>query len=132
MSTELDPEIVRVGLYGFGTLLGVIGSMGLIIFKMIQAEAKKHRESIDAKASIDSLREAKEMFDRDLNRLRADHQERMRELSAKQEKEIEWLKKEMDGIVDTLNEMRRDFAAGNTNVMKSIQELTLLFRSSQS
>ncbi len=149
----MSPEAQSTLLYGVSTLVGVVGVLIAAGWNMTRAEAKVTALALNAKASTEALKEAEArsthalaaqqaVFQRALDDQKSGFHDRLREVGLAQGREIDWLKKEVDGINDTLAdmrkesqatlaEMRREAHVANQNMMSIIQELTLLVQSNK-
>ncbi len=149
----MSPEGQSTLLYGVSTLVGIVGVLIAAGWNMTRAEAKATALALSAKASSEALKdtearsihalsEQRAGFQRALDDQKSGFHDRLREVGLKQDREIDWLKKEVDGINDTLAdmrkesqhtlaEMRREAHDANQNMMSIIQDLTLLVQSTK-
>lgn len=102
----------------------IVGLIG-VVWSMVRTEAKNNAEALDLKASNEALKEAKTDFLSHLERHRTEIQQRLREVSERQDREIDWLKDEMDKISNNIAEMRRENTQANTTILQRLQDLAL-------
>lgn len=106
----------------------VVGTLLGLVFALIALIHRNMSTALEAKASNEALKETKEYFRKELERLTADYSERVKELSMRQDREIDSLRKEMGRITDGLEVLRRDVSQGNANILERLQEMALQIR----
>ena len=117
-----DNQVYSVAVGTFITIvLGLIG----VIWNMVRTEAKSNAEALNQKASADALKEAKSDLMLRLEKQHAEFQQRLREVSERQDREIDWLKDEMDKISNNLAEMRRENTQANAAILQRLQDLAM-------
>jgi superoxide dismutase len=117
-------EVPAIVIYALTTAISVIGVLLLLMYNKHQTELLKNQadairvtDELAKKASSDALKEARDHFNGTIAKHHSDYQERLRELAMKQDREIDWLKEEMDKISANLNEMRKEAMAANNAIM---------------
>lgn len=105
----------------WAVILGLIG----VVWSMVRTEAKNNAAALDMKASHESLKETKTDFLSHLERHRTEIHQRLQEVSQRQDREIDWLKEEMDKISSNIAEMRRENTQANTTILQRLQDLAL-------
>lgn len=111
------------------TAMSIAGTviLGLIaaVWSMVRTEASKNADALEMKASHEALKDAKSDFMMRLDKQHTEFQQRLREVSERQDREIDWLKDEMDKISSNIAEMRRENTQANTAILARLQELAL-------
>lgn len=102
-------------------LIALVG----VIWKMVRDEAKVNADALEKKASAEALREAKQEFNLRLERLDTSYRQLLQDLANRQDREIEWLKDEMDKLSSSVQEMRRENNAANTAILQRLHDLAL-------
>lgn len=102
-------------------ILALVG----VIWKMVRDEAKTNADALDKKASAEALKEAKHEFNMRLERLDASYRQLLQDLANRQDREIEWLKEEMDKLSVNLHEMRRENNSANTAILQRLHDLSI-------
>lgn len=105
----------------FSIMLGLVIALIGLVYRNITV-------SLEAKASNEALKDIKEYFRKEVERVASDSSERLRELSGRQDREIDSIRTEMGRITDGLESLRRDVATGNTNILERLQEMALTIR----
>lgn len=105
----------------WAVIVGLIG----VVWNMVRTEAKNNAAALDMKASHESLKETKTDFLSYLERHRTEIHQRLQEVSQRQDREIDWLKEEMDKISSNLAEMRRENTQANTTILQRLQDLAM-------
>ena len=110
-------------LMGIGgtVILALIGA----IYSKFTSESKDTADALDKKASIDALREAKMDFNNLLEKQRAEYQQRLHEVSMRQDREIDWLKEEMDKIASNIVSLRQENTQANNMILARLHEVAL-------
>jgi pyridoxine 5'-phosphate synthase PdxJ len=96
-----------------------------LIFGLIGLVYRNISVSLEAKASNEALKETKEYFRKELERVTADYSDRVKDLAARQDREIDSIRTEMGRITDGLEVLRRDVSQGNTSILERLQEVAL-------
>ncbi len=114
--------------YWLTTALGVIGVLIIGIYNIMQSHAKHNTLALEKKASLESLAKAEADFKSALERQYTQFQERVQELSNKQDREIDWLKDELQRFNEALADMRRENNQGQSQIMAQLSNLQLALR----
>jgi len=109
----------------------LIGILLALIFALIGQIHSKMNSSLEAKASNEALKEAKEQFRKEFERINFEYNERVKELVARQDREIDSLRGEIIRVTDSVDALRRDVMQGNNTVLERLQEVALQLRRSQ-
>lgn len=102
-------------------LLGLIFALVALVYRNVTV-------SLEAKASNEALKETKEYFRKELERVTADYSDRVKDLANRQDREIDSIRNEMTRITDGLEVLRRDVSQGNTSILERLQEMALQIR----
>lgn len=102
-------------------ILGLVG----VIWKMVRDEAKSNADALEKKASAEALKEAKNDFNMRVEKLDANYRQLLQDVAKRQDREIEWLKGEMDKISIGITEMRRENTTANNQILQRLQDLAL-------
>lgn len=113
MSTE---QLFGIGVMVFLALVGVI-------WKMMRDERTATVEALEKKASNHALAEYKIHVKELLEQRDKDIQSRMQEHGLRQDREIGWLKDEINRINEGVSEIRRDVSSGNSQILTSLSNL---------
>lgn len=120
-----DPDTSVILTYavtiGGPMMLGLVG----VIWKMVRDEAKATVDALSQKASAEALKEAKRDFNDRVERLDANYRQQLQDIANRQDREIEWLKGEMDKLSTNLLEMRRENNSANTAILQRLHDLAL-------
>ena len=106
----------------------LIGILLAVIFALLGLVHRSMSTALDTKASADALKEAKSYFHRELERLHTEYTERVRELAARQDREIDTIRHDMARVTDSLDALRRDVTEGNKHVLEQLQAVALQLR----
>jgi len=122
-SPDSDTSAVLTYAVGIGgpIILGLIG----VIWNLVRQEAKANSEALDKKASAEALKEAKQDFATRLEKLHSDYRQLLQEVSMRQDREIDWLKDEMDKISGNITELRRENNTANATILQRLQDLAM-------
>lgn len=105
--------------YGLTFAMSVITVLLGVIWKFMRDEQAKHAQELRMKASSDALREMRDNHRHDMEAIKThfndrlerqykENQERLRDLADRQEKEIEWIKREIDEIKHTMTNFQAE------------------------
>lgn len=115
----------QVTSYVAGLAATVIFGLIAVLWGVVKNESKANADALATKASADALREAKQDFTIRLDKQQSDYQQRLQEVSQRQDKEIDWLKEEMDKISNNIDEMRKEISQGNSAMLGKLHEVAL-------
>ena len=124
-------------LYALTTIVGIIGILVKVIHGNFKSEIRANSLALESKASSENLRESKlastealsevkSHFKQQLDKQHEDYRDRLNELTMKQDREIDWLKDEMNKFSAALNEMRKESNENQSAMMRQLQEMTMM------
>lgn len=130
MSVEIQAAqtVESVIWYGLGLMIAMSGALVTIVFKMTQKQSQDQKTALDQKASVDALKEAKADLQKAIDMQILDQKEWRRAMEDRQMREVDQIRKDMDTLTASVNELRRDVGAGNLKILDGLHELMTLQR----
>jgi ABC-type anion transport system duplicated permease subunit len=127
MQTQTLAEIVQLAIGAWGLGLTLISILIGVIWKFLRAEQAKTSIELELKASKAALRESeeralaacsalREYFAERLQMQAAEYRERLADQANRQDREISWVKKEVDELKASMGALRKETQEGFNNL----------------
>ncbi len=111
--------------FALTTAITLVGVLLLLVYNNVKDQAKQNARDLAEKASTAALLKAESDFQGAIDRLHQQFHAQVQSLTEKQDREIDWLKDEMNKFADALHEMRRENNQGQNTILQHLHNLTI-------